>query len=124
MCVNYITTIEITSEIINKQINQLENEKVFRDIEYKNRRAENDSRYYLKNREKLIKKHVEYNKHYEKHNENSNLCNRFNYYCKKGYFDNREEARKITNYLINNNLSIKYIEFAKYWFELININYL
>ena len=124
MCVNYITTMEITSEIINKQINQLENEKVFRDIEYKNRRAENNRRYYLKNREKLIKKHVEYNKHYEKHNENSNLCNRFNYYCKKGYFDNREEARKIKNYLINNNLSIKFIEFVKYWFELININYL
>ena len=115
---------EITSEIINKQINQLENEKVFRDIEYKNRRAENDRRYYLKNKEKLIKKHVEYNKYYEKHNENSNLCNRFNYYCKKGYFDNREEARKITNYLINNNLNIKFIEYVKYWFELIDINYL
>ena len=115
---------EITSEIINNQITKLENEKLFKDIEHKNRRAENDRRYYLKNREKLIKKHVEYNKHYEKHNENSNLCNRFNYYCKKGSFNDREEAKKIPKYLINNNLSIKFIEFVKYWLELININYL
>ena len=40
---------EITSEIINNQIKQLENEKLFKDIEHKNRRAENDRRYYLKN---------------------------------------------------------------------------
>ena len=115
---------EITSEIINNQINQLENEKLFKDIEHKNRRAENDRRYYLKNRERLIKKYTEYNKHYERHNEISNISSRFNYYCKKGYFNNREEAKKITKYLINNNLSIKFIEFVKYWFELININYL
>ena len=115
---------EITSEIINNQITQLENEKLFKDIEHKNRRAENDRRYYLKNREKIIKKNIEYNKHYERHNEISNLHGRIRYYFKKGYFINREEAIKITNYLINNNLSIKFIEFVKYWFELININYL
>ena len=111
-------------EIINIQINQLENEKLFKDIEYKNRKAEYDRRYYLKNREKIIKKNIEYNTHYERHNEISNISSRFNYYCKKGYFNNREEAIKITNYLINNNLSIKFIEYVKYWFELININYL
>ena len=115
---------ENASEIINNQIIQSENEKLFKDLEQKNRRAEYDRRYYLKNREKIIKKNVEYNKHYEKHNEISNISNRFNYYCKKGYFNNREEARKITNYLINNNLSIKFIEYVKYWFELIDINYL
>ena len=115
---------EITSEIINNQITQLENEKLFKDIEQKNRRAENDRRYYLKNREKIIKKNIEYNKHYERHNEISNLHGRIRYYFKKGYFNNREDALNITNYLIKNNLSIKYIEFVKYWFELININYL
>ena len=115
---------ENSTKIINNQINQLENEKLFRELEQKNKRAEWSRKYYINNKEKIIKQKMYYNKHYEKHNEISNLCNRFNYYCKKGYFDNREEARKITNYLINNNLSIKYIEFAKYWFELININYL
>ena len=46
----------MTSEIINNQITQLENEKLFKDLEYKNRKAEYDRRYYLKNREKIIKK--------------------------------------------------------------------
>ena len=115
---------ENASKIINNQIKRLENEKLFKDIEQKIRRAENDRRYYLKNREKIIKKHIEYNKHYERQNEISNICSRYNYYCKKEYFNNREEARKITIYLINNNLSIKFIEYVKYWFELIDINYL
>ena len=44
----------MTSEIINNQIIQLENEKLFKELEHKNRRAENDRRYYLKNREKII----------------------------------------------------------------------
>ena len=47
---------EITSEIINNQINQLENEKLFKELEHKNRRYEYNRRYYLKNRERLIKK--------------------------------------------------------------------
>ena len=115
---------EITREIINKQINQLENEKLFKDLEHKNKRAEWSRKYYLKNREKIIKQKMGYNKNYEKQNEISNLHRRIRYYFKKDYFINREEAIKITNYLINNNLSIKFIEFVKYWFELININYL
>ena len=47
-----------------------------------------------------------------------------NYYNKNVTFKdvNREDALNITEYLINNNLSYKYIEFVKYWFELININ--
>ena len=40
---------EITSEIINKQINQLENEKVFRELEQKNKRAEWSRKYYINN---------------------------------------------------------------------------
>ena len=59
---------ENTSEIINNQIIQWENEKLFKELEHKNRRAENDRRYYLKNREKIIKKNIEYNKHYERRN--------------------------------------------------------
>ena len=49
-----------------------------------------------------------------------------NYYNKNGIFENvnRNDALNITNYLINNNLSIKHIEYVKYWFELIDINYL
>ena len=115
---------ENSSKIMNKQINQLENEKLFKDLEYKCKKTEYNRRYYLKNRERLIKENMEYNKHYEKRNEISNLYGRIRYYFKKGYFNNREEAIKITNYLINNNLSIKFIEYVKYWFELININYL
>ena len=115
---------ENASEIINNQINQLENEIFFKDIEYKNIKAVYDRRYYLKNREKIIKKNIEYNTHYETHNEISNISSRLNYYCKKGYFNDREEAKKITKYLINNNLSIKYIEYVKFRFKLNNINYL
>ena len=61
----------MTSKIINNQVNQLENEKLFKDIEQKNKRYEYNRRYYLKNREKLIKKYTEYCKHYEKAQENT-----------------------------------------------------
>ena len=110
---------EITREIINKQINtcnnQLENEKLFKDLEYKNKRYEYNRRYYLKNREKLIKKYTEYCKHYEKAQENTRLYKRLEYYIKKDIFNdvNRSDALEITKYLINNNLSIKYIPFVK-----------
>ena len=124
MCINYITTMENASKIINNQINQLENEKLFKELEQKNKRAEWSRKYYLKNRERLIKNHMIYNKHYERHNSISNLHGRIRYYFKKGYFNNREDALNITNYLINNNLSIKFIEYVKYWLELIEINYL
>ena len=46
MLLNYIRTKEMTSEIINNQIIQLENEKLFKDSEYKNRKAVYDRRYY------------------------------------------------------------------------------
>ena len=49
---------ENSSKIINNQINQLENEKLFKNLEYKNKRYEYNRRYYLKNREKLIKKYT------------------------------------------------------------------
>ena len=113
----------MTSKIINNQFNQLENSKSFKDIEQKCKRAEWSRKYYVNNREKIIKQKMEYNKHYEKHNENSNLYTRVKYYCKKGYFENvdRNEAIEITNYLINNNLSIKYIPFVKEYLELSKI---
>ena len=66
MCINYITTKKMTSEIINNQVNQLENEKLFKDIEQKCKKSEYNRRYYLKNRERLIKENVEHLKHYEK----------------------------------------------------------
>ena len=113
----------MTNEIINNQVKQLENEKLFKDLDQKNRRAEWSRKYYVNNREKIIKKHIEYNKNYERHNSISNLHGRIRYYFKKGYFNNGEDTLNITNYLINNNLSIKFIEYVKYWFELIEINY-
>ena len=124
-----ITTMETanknitTIEIINNQINQLENSKLFKDLEQKNKRYEYNRRYYLKNREKLIKKYTEYCKHYEKAQENTRLYKRLEYYIKKDIFNdvNRSDALEITKYLINNNLSIKYIEYVKYWFELVNM---
>ena len=114
---------EITSKIINNQINQLENEKLFKELEHKNRRYEYNRRYYLKNRERLIKKYKEYCKHYEKAQENTRLYKRLEYYIKKNIFNdvNRSDALEITKYLINNNLSIKHIEYVKYWFELVNM---
>ena len=63
----------MTSKIINNHIIYndvsvmlLENEKVFKDLEKKCKIAEYNRRYYLKNRERLIKKYTEYCKHYEK----------------------------------------------------------
>ena len=113
-----------STKIINNQINQLENEKLFKDLEYKCKKSEYNRRYYLKNRERLIKENVEHFKHYEKKEYYTRLYNRMNYYNKTGIFENvdRNDALNITNYLINNNLSIKFIEYVKYWFELIDIN--
>ena len=51
-------------EIINNQINQLENEKLFRELEQKNKRAEWSRKYYINNKEKIIKQKMYYNKHY------------------------------------------------------------
>ena len=122
LCINYITT-KMTSEIINNQVNQLENEKLFKELEQKNKRYEYNRRYYLKNREKLIKKYTEYSKHYEKAHENNNLYKRLEYYIKKNILNdvNKSDAIEITKYLINNNLTIKHIEYVKYWFELVNM---
>ena len=115
---------ENSTKIINNQINQLENSKLFKDLEYKCKKSEYNRIYYLKHRERLIKENTEYFKHYEKKEYYTRLYNRMNYYNKNGTFKdvNREDALNITEYLINNNLSYKYIEFVKYWFELININ--
>ena len=120
----------MTSEIINNHIIYndvsvmlLENSKLFKELEHKNRNCQYARKFYYNNREKIIKEKTEYSKHYEKHNENSNLYTRVKYYCKKGYFENvdRNEAIEITNYLINNNLSIKYIPFVKEYLELSKI---
>ena len=124
-----ITTMETanknitTMEIINKQINQLENEKLYKDIEYISKKSEYNRRYYLKHRERLITKYTEYSKHYEKAQENTKLYNRVKYYYNNGTFKNvdRNEAIEITKYLINNNLSIKYIPFVSQYLELSKI---
>ena len=60
LCINYITTMELSRENINNrsqrsvedmsQINQLENEFFFKDIEYKCKKSEYNRRYYLKHR--------------------------------------------------------------------------
>ena len=42
---------ENASEIINNQIIQLQNEKLFKYLEYKTKRAEWSRKYYLNNRE-------------------------------------------------------------------------
>ena len=117
---------ENASKIINNQINQLENEKLFKYIEQKNRNCQYARKFYYNNREKIIKEKTEYSKHYEKAHENSILYTRVKYYYNKGYFNDieRNQAVEITRYLIKNKLSSKNIEYVKYWFELININYL
>ena len=104
----------MTNEIINNQVNQLENEKLFKDIEYKCKKSEYNIIYYLKHRERLIKENTEYFKHYEKAKGNTRLYNRVKYYYNNGTFKNvnRNEAIEITKYLINNNLGIKYIPFV------------
>ena len=118
LCINYIRTMEMSSEIINNQIIQLENEKLFKDIEHKNRNCQYARKFYYNNREKIIKEKTEYSKHYEKARENTNLYTRVKYYYNKGYFDDieRKKAVEITKYLINNKLSSKNIEYVKYWF--------
>ena len=55
LCINYITTLKMTNKIINNQVNQLENEKLFKDLEQKCKKSEYNRRYYLKHRERLIK---------------------------------------------------------------------
>ena len=81
---------EITREIINKQIdacnNQLKNKKNFRDIETKNRNCEYNRKYYLNNRKKIIKKKMKYNKTNKNFKENTRIFSRLNYNYKNGYF--------------------------------------
>ena len=120
MFINYITTMENSTKIINNQINQLENEKLFKELEQKNRNCQYARKFYYNNREKIIKEKTEYSKHYEKHNENSNLYTRVKYYYNKGYFNDieRNQAVEITRYLIKNKLSSKNIEYVKFWLSL------
>ena len=60
-------------ENINSQINILEIEKLFKELEHKNRNCQYARKFYYNNREKIIKEKTEYSKHYEKAHENSNL---------------------------------------------------
>ena len=105
------------------QIKHLEYEKNFRDIEIKNRNCEYSKKYYLKNREKIIKEKMEYNKTNKNFRENTRIFSRLNYYYKNGYFDNieRDDAIEITKYLINNKLSRKFIPFVSQYLELSKI---
>ena len=45
----------MTNEIINNQVKQLENEKLFKDLEKKNRNCQYARKFYYNNREKIIK---------------------------------------------------------------------
>ena len=105
------------------QIKHLEYEKFFRDIEIKNRNCEYSRRYYLKNREKIIKEKMEYNKTNKNFKENTRIFSLLNYYYKNGYFNDieRDDAIEITKYLINNKLSIKFIPFVSQYLELSKI---
>ena len=49
LCINYITIMENSSKIINKQINQLENEKLFKELERKNRNCQYARKFYYNN---------------------------------------------------------------------------
>ena len=111
-------------EIINF-IQEHQETKLYNDLQKKLQKSEWNRRYYLKNREIIIRKNIEHNKLYHKYNENNNLYNRVKYYFKKGYLNgiNKNEAMEITKYLIDNHLSIKYINYVREWFELININH-
>ena len=104
-------------------IKHLEYEKFFRDIEIKNRNCEYSRRYYLRNREKIIKEKMEYNKTNKNFKENARIFSRLNLYYKNGYFNDieRDDAIEITKYLINNKLSIKFIPFVSQYLELSKI---
>ncbi len=114
---------ENSTKIINNQINQLENEKLFKELEQRNRRYEYNRRYYLKNREKIIKEKMEYNKTNKNFKENTRIFSRLNYYYKNGYFNDisRDEAIEITKYLMNNKLSIKFIPYVSQCLEFSKI---
>ena len=102
------------------QIKHLEYEKFFRDVEIKNRNCEYSRKYYLNNREKIIKEKKKYNKTNKNFRENTRIFSRLNYYYKNRYFNyvERDEAIEITKYLINNKLSIKFIPFVSQCIEL------
>ena len=89
----------------------------------KNNHCESQRRYYQRNRERLIMENTEYSKTYINHSENSKLYKRLEYYIKKGLFDDidRETAKEITQYLILNKLTIKNLEYVKYYITLSKI---
>ena len=89
-------------------------------LKKKNRNCEYNRKYYLKNREKIIKEKMEYNKNFK---ENTRIVSRLNYYYKNGYFNDisRDEAREITKYLMNNKLSIKFIPYVSQCLEFSKI---
>ena len=105
------------------QIKHLEYENFFRDVEIKSRNCEYNRKYYLRNREKIIKEKMEYNKSNKNFNKNTRIFSRLNYYYKNGYFIDisRDEAIEIAKYLINNKLSIKFIPFVSQYLELSKI---
>ena len=94
------------------------------DIIRKNQHCESQRRYYLKNRERIIRENTEYSKTYVHHAENSKLYKRLEYYIKKGLFDDidRDTAKEITQYSINNKLTIKNLEYVKFYIMLPKIS--
>ena len=84
---------------------------------------EAQKRYYQKNRERIIRENTEYSKSYIHQAGNTRLYKRLEYYIKKGLFDDidRDTAKEITQYLINNKLTIKNIEYVKWYIILSKI---
>ena len=90
---------EITSKIINNrsprsikdlsQINQLESEIIFKDLEYKCKKSEYNRIYYLKHRERLIKENTEYFKNYRLKNKD-----KLNAYQRKKYHERKNKIKE------------------------------
>ena len=91
------------------------------EIMKRNNHSEAQRRYYLKNRDSIIRVNTEVNKTYIHQAENTRLYKRLEYYLKKGLFDDldRDTAKEITLYLINNKMNIKNLEYVK-WYILLS----
>ena len=93
------------------------------EIMKRNNHNEAQRRYYQKNRDRLIRVNTEVNKTYINQAENTRLYKRLEYYLKKGLFDDldRDTAKEITLYLINNKMNIKNLEYVKWYIMLSKI---
>ena len=107
----------------NNYFNELEEIERFKKLDKQIRHNEANQKYYLKNKEQIIKKKMEYSKTYEKFNNNNNVIRRYNYYVKKGYFQEirREKGLIIIKYMIENKLKINHINYCIELFNFLEI---